>query len=270
MDAKDLISSGLLELYVLGMASDQEMAEVIAMSKNYPEIAAEIKAIELSMESYAQANAIRPAASLKQKIFANLDTSSAKDKNVSTTEITPVVSIWSGWKYAAAAAIFLLVGSIVMNIVYYNKYKTANNDYAAAEREKNKVQDQLFAMQQSNEQMKNDMNVVQSKYSEPVSLRGLEAAPDAAAKIFWMKNTGDVYIDPSNLPDAPSGMQYQLWAIVEGKPVDGGMIVMTKKGDKYRIQKMKSFGKADAFAVTLETEGGNPTPKGKMYVMGKM
>jgi anti-sigma-K factor RskA len=85
-----------------------------------------------------------------------------------------------------------------------------------------------------------------------------------------MKNTGEVYIDPSNLPEAPAGKQYQLWAIVDGKPVDGGMIITTKKDNKYRIQKMKTFGKAEAFAVTLETEGGNPTPKGDMYVLGKM
>jgi hypothetical protein len=26
------------------------------------------------------------------------------------------------------------------------------------------------------------------------------------------------------------------------------------------MQKMKSFGKAEAFAISLEKEGGNPTP----------
>ena len=118
--------------------------------------------------------------------------------------------------------------------------------------------------------MEAGMNVVQSKYSVPVSLKGLEASPDAAAKVFWMQNTGEVYIDPSNLPEAPLGKQYQLWGIVDGKPVDGGMILTSTKGDKYRIQKMKNFGKVEAFAVTLETEKGNPTPKGPMYVMGKM
>ena len=111
-----------------------------------------------------------------------------------------------------------------------------------------------------------------NKYSQPVSLDGLPAAPEAAAKIFWMKNTGEVYIDASNLPEAPAGMQYQVWGIVDGKPVDGGMIITTKNEDKFRIHKMKSFGnlKVQAFAVTLETTGGNPTPKGDMYVMGKM
>jgi len=39
----------------------------------------------------------------------------------------------------------------------------------------------------------------------------------------------------------------------------------------YKIQKMKSFGKAEAFAITLEKEGGSPTPTmTEMYVMAKI
>ena len=150
-----------------------------------------------------------------------------------------------------------------MNIVNYNKYTQAKNDLTS-------TQQSLAALEERNQSMEADMSVVQSKYSVPVALKGLEAAPDAAAKIFWMQNTGEVFIDPSNLPEAPQGKQYQLWAIVDGKPVDAGMILTSKNGDRYRIQKMKSFGKAEAFAVTLEKEKGNPTPEGPMFVMGKM
>ncbi len=270
MDIKDIISSGLLELYVLGLANEQETAQVIALSKQHPEIAAEIKAIESGLEDYARLYAVEPGSSVKENIMSAIhktDQPKTIANNYATSKVVPISSFW---KYAAAAAILLLIGSIVLNVVYYNKYETANDNYTAAVTDKNSAREQLAALEQSNADMKNDMNVVQSKYSKPVALDGLPAAPDAAAKIFWMKNTGDVYIDPSNLPDAPAGKQYQLWAIVDGKPVDGGMIVTSKQGDKYRIQKMKNFGKADAFAVTLETAGGNPTPKGDMYVMGKM
>ena len=267
MDIKDTISSGLLELYVLGMASEQEAAEVIALAKKHPEVAAEIAAIESGLETYAMMNAITPKASVKEKILAGINTTSA----ASASSTAKVVSISSFWKYAAAASIILLIGSAILNVVYYDKYKTVNDNYAAAVIEKNNAQDQLAAMEESNKEMKNDMGVIQSKYSEPVSLHGQPDAPDAAAKIFWMKNTtGEVYIDPSNLPEPPSGMQYQFWGFVDGKPVDGGLIVFTKKGDKFRIQKMKTFGKAEAFAVTLETEGGHPQPEGKLFVMGKM
>lgn len=252
-------------MYVLGMASEQEADEVTSLAKKYPEVAAEIAAIESGLQTYAMMHVVEPRSSTKEKIFSAINTTSQ------TNGAGKVVSISSFWKYAAAASIILLVGSAILNVIYYDKYKIADKNYAAAVIEKNNVRDQLASLEESNKEMKNDMGVIQSKYSEPVTLRGQADAPEAAAKIFWMKNTtGEVYIDPSNLPEPPSGMQYQFWGFVDGKPVDGGLIVFTKKGDKYRIQKMKTFGKAEAFAVTLETEGGHPQPEGKLFVMGKM
>jgi len=274
VDIKDIISSGLLELYVLGMASEQETAEVNAWAGQYPEVAAEIAAIESGLQHYAMAYAVQPGADVKEKIFAaigNRETATDnRQSSIGKRETAMVKGIPAFWKYAAAAAIVLLTGSAVFNVVFYNKYNAVNKDYHAAVVAKNSAEEQLAALDESNKEMKNAMGVIQSKYSEPHTLAGQQDAPDAVAKIFWMKNTGDVYIDPSNLPDAPTGMQYQFWAFIDGKPVDGGLIVTSKKGDKYRIQKMKTFGKAEAFAVTLETEGGHPTPQGKLFVMGKM
>jgi hypothetical protein len=253
------------------MTNEQETAEVMAMSDKHPEIKAEIDAIESGLEAYAKLHAVEPGNNVKEKIFAKINNVLPNTNGATSTNNGKLVSMSPFWKYAAAAAVILLIGSIVLNVVYYDKYETANKNYAAAVTEKNNAQDQLAALEQSNKEMKNDMNVIQSKYSEPVYLHGQPSAPEAAAKIFWMKNTtGEVYIDPSNLPEPPAGMQYQFWGFVDGKPVDGGMIVFTKKGDKYRIQKMKTFGKAEAFAVTLETEGGHPQPQGQVFVMGKM
>ena len=47
------------------------------------------------------------------------------------------------------------------------------------------------------------------------------------------------------------------------------MIITNDNGTKYRIQKMKSFGKAQAFAISLEKEGGNTTPT-TVVSMGKI
>lgn len=266
MEIQDIISSGLLELYAAGIASETETRQVEEWVALYPEVAAELKEIMIGIETYATANAVEPSASVKEIIFARINSS----------EIGRVIPIQPGgdnefqqigsypyWKMVAAASVLFLIGSIALNVVTYNKFSNANQNLAV-------LRETLDSIQEKNIEMADDMNVVQSKYSMPVSLKGLEAAPDAAAKIFWMQNTGEVFIDPSNLPDAPAGKQYQLWAIVDGKPVNGGMILTSKKGDKYRIQKMKTFGKAEAFAVTLEPEKGNATPQGPMFVMGKI
>jgi anti-sigma-K factor RskA len=266
LEIQDIISSGLLELYAAGIASDAETRQVEEWIKLYPEVATELKEISLGMESLANINAIQPSAHIKDKIFARINESQS-GKIISMqpeAKIAPAgIQKYPYWRMVAAASVILLVASIALNVATYNKYNQLNKSLFAA-------REILDSMGEKNKAMEEDMEVVHNKYSVPVSLKGLDAAPEAAAKIFWMQNTGEVFIDPSNLPDAPSGKQYQLWAIVDGKPVDGGMILTSKKGDKYRIQKMKTFGKAEAFAVTLETEKGNPSPKGPMYVMGKM
>lgn len=244
----------------MGITSETENLQVQEWLLTYPEIAAALSRIESDMEMYARMHALKPSDEVKVKVMQSI-----KNQSVKKAEPVPakVINMLPFWKNMAAASILLLVISAVTNMVFFNKYQTAQR--VVAEKE-----EQLLAMEDAQKSMQADMEIVQNKYSVPVSLQGLAAAPEAAAKIFWMKNTGEVYVDPSNLPETPSGKQYQLWAIVEGKPVDAGMILTTKKGNNYRIQKMKSFGKAEAFAITLEKEGGNPTPEGEMYVMGKM
>ena len=144
----------------------------------------------------------------------------------------------------------------------YNKYQDASANLAAA-------QEKLDKQQQSNEALSSDINVMTNRNVLPVVMNGTPKMPTALAKLFWMKTTGDVYIDPSNLPEAPANKQYQLWAIVDGKPVDAGMI--SKEKGEYRIQKMKSFGSVEAFAITMEKTGGSATPTmDEMVVSVKM
>ena len=264
MNKQDIISSGLLELYAAGLASAEEAAQVQQAIADHPEVAEELAKIEAALFDYAAINAVKPAASVKDKIFAQINKDDAGQKNISTVARTPVLPIYS-WKSIAAAAILLLVGSTVLNIFLYNKNTDAVNTLAKAQASISKLEDKAT-------EMESNWKLVQSKYSQPVALSGLDVAPDAAAKVFWMKNTGEVYIDPSNLPEAPAGKQYHLWGIVDSKPVDAGIVLMDKKGNRFSIQKMKSFGKVEAFAVSLEEAGKDvmPAPQGDIYVMGKM
>jgi anti-sigma-K factor RskA len=270
LNIEEIISSGLLELYAIGMTSPGETVLVENALKDHPEVRQELNKIEMSLESFARVNSMEPSPSVKGKILAQV----SQAEKIDVTGIIGgnsrpapqpaeknLYRIPSYFKYAAAASLILLIGSLVLDYSYYNKYQQANEQLQAA-------QNKIDQNQQANLAMKNELNVMSDKNAIPIVLNGTRQAPDALAKIYWMKNTGEVYVDPTNLPAAPEGKQYQLWAIIDGKPVDGGMI--TTKNGIYHIQKMKSFGHADAFAITLEKAGGNPTPQGEMFVMAKI
>ena len=85
--------------------------------------------------------------------------------------------------------------------------------------------------------------------------------------LYWDGATGDVYVNLNTMPAAPPGKQYQLWAIVDGKPVDAGMY---DNNSSIALHKMKTIPKAEMFAVTIENAGGSPTPTlDQMVVAGK-
>lgn len=250
----------------MGLTSAAETVEVAQWAKQYPEVAVEIEAIQAGLESYAQTHAVTPDASVKEKLFAAINTGNATpvvDLKPLDKPTAKVYTISPVWKYVVAASIALLIGSVILNYIFYNKYQTANTELATTQSE---LQQQMDLANSMN----NDMDVMTDKNATPVSLAGMPDVPDAAARIYWMKNTNDVYIDPSNLPEAPKGKQYQFWAIVDGKPVNGGIITTEINGKTVHIQKMKSFGNAQAFAVSLEDAGPEKPAPTKVMVMGKI
>jgi anti-sigma-K factor RskA len=96
--------------------------------------------------------------------------------------------------------------------------------------------------------------MLRSEEYRKINLKQLPGGNPAVVELFWNTKTKEVYVGGMQLPEAPSGKQYQLWAIVNGNPVDAGVL------SEAQLQKMKTFEKAEAFAVTLEKEGGSPTP----------
>jgi Anti-sigma-K factor rskA len=274
LELNNIISSGLLELYVLGKTNDQETAQVLSWKAQYPEVSTELLAIEDSLEFYDMAKAISPSLETKKNLFAAIKNTSTNSfsnttsatalssvENVVQMSTTPVRKINNNLKYAVAASVAMLIGSAIFNMVTFTKYNKANSDLAIAQQTIANQNNDIAALQ-------NNLEVPLNNNSQQVVLKGTAASPNSTAKIFWVRNTGDVYVEASGMPEIPAGMQYQLWAIIDGKPVDAGMIGFNKKGQKYNIQKMKSFGKAQAFAITLEKAGGSPTPTmEKLYVM---
>jgi anti-sigma-K factor RskA len=100
-------------------------------------------------------------------------------------------------------------------------------------------------------------------------MKGVAKSPESMAMVYWNTESKEVFIELKSLPVPEEGKQYQLWAIVDGKPVDAGMITLSE--EESSLHRMKDFESAQAFAITLEKQGGSPTPTlSEMYVMGSV
>lgn len=270
MNIQEYISSGILESYVMGLTTPAESAEVERLAAAHPEIKAELEEIRSAIEGYATAHEKTPPAQVKEKVMtaiaAQEKAGSGKVIDIRAAENSPARSSRFS-TYAAAAAIALLLVSGIFNYIFYSRWKSTQDSLASITAEKEYIAQQFQAEQASNKMMSEQMAVMKDPQNRMVRLKGMEIAPTSMATIYWNPASKDVYLAVNNLPAAPEGMQYQLWAIVDGKPVDAGMIDMNAPG----LHKMKSFENAQAFAVTLEKAGGSPTPNlAAMYVMGSV
>jgi mannose-6-phosphate isomerase-like protein (cupin superfamily) len=88
---KDFIESGVLELYVLGNATPEQLGEVALMVKRYPEITTEINNIENSLQEYAVQNAVLPGQIVKPFLMATVDYSE-RIKNGEPVSFPPVIN----------------------------------------------------------------------------------------------------------------------------------------------------------------------------------
>ena len=72
-NVKEYISSGLLELYVAGIATAKETAEVEQMAMMHTAIADEIVAIAKSLKDYAAVKGVAPDPTIKPFLLATID-----------------------------------------------------------------------------------------------------------------------------------------------------------------------------------------------------
>ena len=70
---EEYINSGILEAYVTGSASEQEVKELLYMKAKYPEVSFALQQLETDMENIAHQMAIAPPARVWDKISGRID-----------------------------------------------------------------------------------------------------------------------------------------------------------------------------------------------------
>lgn len=267
MNLPDYIESGILESYVLGAVSDQERQEVNCLSAVYPEIREELDQLTLAFEEYAMMNSVEPPAELKNSIMAQLDfakpTQEAVVKPMPVFRDEPVQSIDSRptYTYKFTWVVAASFGLVVLAFSYYlfSQLNTAKQSLIILRASNETLQTNLQQLQ-VRQQHDNDLVALLSQPgTQVIRLTGNEKAPSGNLSVYWNARSQRVDIDVSSLPSLPPDQQYQLWSLVDGKPIDAGVFDAGKAiGTVQRLN--RTIGRADAFAVTIEKRGGSPTP----------
>ncbi len=253
MDINKYISSGNIEMYVLGLCSTEEKTELENLRSQYPELNEAIVRFEKELENNLLANATMTNIETDKKITASFNIPPPPVLQLHSAQIKTGSITWL--KMLAAVALILLATSVFFN---YSLYKKTTNQQLLL-----KQQEKYSALPTE------DYNILKQPSITPVAMYGVAPHNICRCTMFWDKKTGKAYIMIHHLVPSSPGNNYQLWAIVEGRIVNVGVVNDTIRD---RFIEMKNLpANATAFIVTKEKQGNDTTPTlEETYLSGRI
>lgn len=265
MDLKAYISSGILESYALGATTQQENAEVESMLAQYPELVIELSQIHDSLEEYAFLHAENPPIDLKERTRQAIFGQNAEIPKGKFTVVKNAYAEKEPFNWRAAASWALLALSVGGNYYFFSQWKNTESKLAVAQSQNTQMAQNESILKASYEKK---FTIFTSKEYKKVYLKGTDAAPNAYASVYFNPKNNEVYLTDMDMPELPEGKEYQLWAIINGKAVDAGLV-----SARDSVGKLKLSPNATAFAISVESKGGSSTeagPKGAVLVTGNV
>lgn len=260
MTEDEIIASGLLELYVTGSLSAEEIQEVESARAQYPSVKKELTQIEDSLIQLSEAT----GGNVSPKVWERIVQFTQGVRPINSTPKRNWSSM-TGW----AAALLFFVGLAFMlkqNSDLKDKIRTVNTRNMVLQEKTSITEAQLIEA--------NDLlDIVRSKEFNAISLPGnVAVAPAAYATVYYNENENIAYIDAKGLPKPPKGKVYQVWSLIMDPltPRSVGILEDFEMADTVFF-KVENIPSPEAFGITLEPEGGSDTPTlTQLYTLGRV
>lgn len=257
MNKDEILNEGYLAAYIVGELPVSEMNEVENFIAQDSEVRKEYLGLQDTVERLAMEYGIKPAEVVKRYIM--------ETESVISRMHQPGAAK-GGFNYMMAASVTFAIVSSAFAFYFWNEWRDTTNRLTAMTIEKIELAEGYQRVNLELEGIKQDLAVLVSPEFSRIILSGTDNAADAQTVIYWNATREEVYLNSANLAMLPDGQQYQLWALIDGVPVDAG-VFDAAQGE---FQVMKNIAKADAFAVTVEKSGGAESPTlSTMQVFGK-
>lgn len=263
MEVDTYIASGILELYVAGLLTEEENLEVHQNAAQHTEIRNEILAIEAAILELTQT--VTPKYK-KRKGFDDVKVRIGERKETKVVQLPTAdksnLSTYFGW---AAAVLF---GAGLAWFYVQNDQMKSNIEMV---NEENKVlEQQIFEARSSLTNTEELLRSLRDKNVTVVPLGGQSIAPDAYAKVYWNKEEHKVLIDAQGLPVPAEGMVYQVWSLKMDPLTPTSLGLLDNfDADENKVFSLNNPNQSEAFGITLEPAGGSEGPTmEQLYTLG--
>jgi len=237
----NFLQSGLIEKYVMGSTTANENLEVEHYISSYPEVEEEYIKLQDNLEIISKANAVEAPKFILDTILEEI-----KDKPVITLSTTKQKTPW--YSIAASIAAFIFAGSALLLFVH-NK---------ALVRENQTVVDEIFDLRSDIKKNNDKLDEVMRQFmklnnpeTEKYVLRGNERAKDLKTVAYINSVDKTSMIDIVELPQLPEDQNYQIWAELQDRMVNLGILNPSSK----KLQSIPYLEDALGLSITIEKKG---------------
>lgn len=237
------LNSNLLNKYLVGETSDAETKEVEYFISNHTEVAAAYEKLQNNLELIAKAGAVDVPNDVLSNIMEALDDSNnTKVIQLVQNRKTPWYSI-----AASAAAVLFAVTSFVL----YQKNLNLND-------ENNIVVEEIFDLrsdiENNNErlsELSRELNKLNNPDSRKYVLNGNERAKDLKTVAYINPVEKTSMIDVITLPQLPKEQHYEIWAELQDRMVNLGIL---DRSDR-KLKPIPYMEDALALSIKIGTNG---------------
>lgn len=204
-----------------------------------------------------------PSEAVINRILRKVNTSKSVTGTLPADETESKSSGISRSVLAMAASFALLLVTLALVFYSFNLNSEINTQQA-----------QITELKNENQRMEEMLSILEARTVDLVVMSGLEVNPSGYGKVIWDPEKKQALLQVSNMPAVPKGKAYQLWLIKNNKPTPAGVFAVnnTDKGSFFKVEQLADANQenANAFAITLEPEGGSKQPTGDMYMLGNV
>ncbi|HZS45182.1 MAG TPA: anti-sigma factor [Blastocatellia bacterium] len=256
-----------LDSYALGVADDVTARRIAAhLSDGCRDCQAEMDAWNATVGALALATApATPSPAVKDRLLARVQSTPQIKSSpaVAPVTISKPKTDWRGW--AVAAVLLIALGGTF----FYMRRQIAAQETALGQLQSyiDQQSTRIAADETQLGHQKALVALLDAKDTNITALAPTGAQPTVPAKVLWNPNQKSWTLVANGMPAAPADKSYQLWFIVNGQKISGGVF---KSPDEVSSQSIPAgVTSADVIAITLEKAGGSPQPEGPIILAGK-
>lgn len=241
----DFFESGLLDKYVVGDTTQEESRTIETYINKYPEVQEAYDVLQDELELTARASQVKPHANTLDNILTAIEKESVID-----LKPKPRIPYW--FSIAASIAALVFAGT---SYILFNKSQDLKQ-------ENNTIADEIFDLRddidKNNKKLDNVMSELQ-KLNDPETykyvLRGNERAKELKTVAYINPVKKQSLIDVVTLPKLSDEQYYKMWAQVNDRMIDLGIL----NASDGNLKSVPYIEDALSLSITIEDKNSDDT-----------